>query len=617
MDCPKNVIRDVCQTRDAYLWVATLNGLARFDGVHFTVFDHTTSPGIESNRFTSLFQDIDGDLWLGTESSGIAHYHRGVFTTYTTIQGLPYNAVSGTTGDASGHLWVLSHDRIMEWKPGSARFVDVTPKDLPKIPFNTYHWEGGGFWAADKTSLHCFDGGGFVTYPIPSWMQGHSIWGVAREQNGTLWVETLDGMKARVTGGELDRAPREPSISYSKEQGLADRDVYPIYQDRAGAVWIDAWHQGVSRFEGGKFTNYGVKDGLASALVTSFAEDRQGRLWIASHAGLNIFEGGRFRAGAGPSIPTHATVEAIHGEPDGTLWFGTSEGLVRYQDGVSKLFTFEDGLAGDDVRVIVDGAAGDMWIGGYHGLTRLLHGEFRHWTENEGLPSNTVRAIYPDRDGAVWIGTYDAGLARFKDGRFTRYTTHEGLFDNGVFQILEDSRGNLWMSCNRGIYRVRKAELNEFAAGKRTAIESVAYGRGDGMLNVECNGGTSPAGAKTRDGKLWFPTQDGVAVIDPDVIPSNRRPPPVVIESVLLNHSPASLERALRITPDKPRLRSEVATVRSGDPLRAQVFSSKFARGETIPRLASLWSDEQVMKSPTASPQPPCICGTALAAWLH
>jgi signal transduction histidine kinase len=224
---------------------------------------------------------------------------------------------------------------------------------------------------------------------------------------------------------------------------------------------------------------------------------------------------------------------------------------VRYQDSVSKLFTFEDGLAGDDVRVIVDGAAGDMWIGGYHGLTRLLHGEFRHWTENEGLPSNTIRAIYPDHEGAVWIGTYDAGLARFKDGRFTRYTTHEGLFDNGVFQILEDSRGNLWMSCNHGIYRVSKAELNEFAAGKRAAIESVAYGRGDGMLNVECNGGTSPAGAKTRDGKLWFPTQDGVAVIDPDAIPSNRRPPPVVIESVLLNHSPASLERALRITPDK------------------------------------------------------------------
>jgi hypothetical protein len=147
---PQNVIRDVCQTRDGYLWVATLNGLARFDGVRFTVFDHTNSPGIESNRFTSLFQDIDGDLWLGTESSGVTHYHRGVFTTYTTIQGLPYNAVSGTTGDASGHLWVLSHDRIMEWKQGSARFVDVTPKDLPKIPFEPYHWEGGGFWAADS-----------------------------------------------------------------------------------------------------------------------------------------------------------------------------------------------------------------------------------------------------------------------------------------------------------------------------------------------------------------------------------------------------------------------------------------------------------------------------------
>jgi streptogramin lyase len=218
---------------------------------------------------------------------------------------------------------------------------------------------------------------------------------------------------------------------------------------------------------------------------------------------------------------------------------------------VSKLLTDQDGLAGEDVRVIMDGSAGDLWIGGYGGLTRLRAGQFKRWTERDGLPSDMVRALYRDSDGIIWIGTYDGGLGRFQDGKFTRYTTSEGLFNNGVFQILEDARGNFWMSSNRGIYRVSKRDLNEFAAGAHTGITSVAYGRSDGMLNVECNGGFSPAGVKARDGKLWFPTQDGVAVIDPEAVPSNRRPPPVVIESFLLDRVPTPLAGSLRIAPDK------------------------------------------------------------------
>ncbi len=108
--------------------------------------------------------------------------------------------------------------------------------------------------------------------------------------------------------------------------------------------------------------------------------------------------------------------------------------------------------------------------------------------------------------------------------RFTTYRTRAGLFNNGVFQILEDHRGNLWMSSNQGIYRVRKPELNDFAEGKRNAITSIAYGKSDGMLNVECNGNRSPAGIMARDGKLWFPTQDGAAVIDPEVVRTNPQP---------------------------------------------------------------------------------------------
>ena len=74
-----------------------------------------------------------------------------------------------------------------------------------------------------------------------------------------------------------------------------------------------------------------------------------------------------------------------------------------------------------------------------------------------------MRTIYEDAEGTLWIGTYDDGLSRFRDGKFFNYRTEQGLYNNGVFQILEDRRGNFWISCNKGIYRVSRRELNELA----------------------------------------------------------------------------------------------------------------------------------------------------------
>jgi ligand-binding sensor domain-containing protein len=123
---------------------------------------------------------------------------------------------------------------------------------------------------------------------------------------------------------------------------------------------------------------------------------------------------------------------------------------------------------------------------------------FPPFTENDGLASNKVRAIFEDAQGTFWIGTYDGGLSRLRDGKFVNYNTQNGLYSNGVFQILEDGRGWFWMSSNQGIYRVSREQLEDFAAGKTATITSTAFGKSDGMLNAECNGGRQPAGIKTR-----------------------------------------------------------------------------------------------------------------------
>jgi signal transduction histidine kinase/ligand-binding sensor domain-containing protein len=609
---PQNIITGIHQTRDGYLWIATLDGLARFDGMRFTVFNKANSPGIESNRFTSLYADGQGHLWLGTETGAITRFTRDRFITYSTAHGLPQSFIRGFTSDHTGRLWVLSGDTIVQWEPAREGFVRV---EGPQAAggYRTLAWgDRGGFWGVDRMGVRRFVGGVWELHPLPPpLLTDASVLG--EEQDGTLWVSTPNGRFARIAGigpdlarqlhwrapsgkswtvdvgpglrrsltlpspmgrqtvaptvlfedadgnlwigtdgNGLYRVQRQHVTVYSEAQGLVGRNVYPVLQDRAGAMWIGAWSGGLSRYQNGRFTNYTAREGLAPGGVTALHEDVRGRLWVATLHGLQTLEDGRFTTLDAGVLPAGATVQVIHQDRAGAVWLGTDRGLVRLVDGAATLLMKRDGLATDNVRVIIEASAGGLWIGGYGGLTLFRDGRFAAWTDADGLPGTTVRALHEDNHGVLWIGTYDTGLVRFAGGRFTRYGTREGLFNDGVFQILDDGRGFFWMSSNRGISRVSRQELEAVAAGERDGIVSIAYGTSDGMLNVECNGGLWPAGTRARDGTLWFPTQNGMAVIDPASVTTNPRPPPVVIESLLLDREPASVaaDRPVSILPD-------------------------------------------------------------------
>jgi len=103
---PQNSVTSILQTQDGYLWLGTLGGLARFDGVEFTVFNTVNTVGIKSDRVRALHEDAAGDLWIGTEHGGLIRYHRGVFTNYSLHEGLPSTSVLSITGDRSGDLWI-------------------------------------------------------------------------------------------------------------------------------------------------------------------------------------------------------------------------------------------------------------------------------------------------------------------------------------------------------------------------------------------------------------------------------------------------------------------------------------------------------------------------------
>ena len=336
----------------------------------------------------------------------------------------------------------------------------------------------------------------------------------------------------------------------STKDGLAANNIYPILEDRDGGVWVGAW-PGLNRYKDGKFAAVVMPDGKPYDRPSALFQDSDGHVWVGTYGG----GARRLEVGAHPAVnakivlPEGVVVHVIHQDRASAMWFGTAAGLIKLENGVFTVSTVREGLPHNRVTAIRETRDGALWCGTRGGLARLKDGRFTSYLQADGLSGEHVRTIYEDVEGVLWIGTYDGGLTRIKDGVFTRYTTKDGLFDYGVFQILEDGRGDFWISCNRGIYRVSRRELNDFAEGRVNSITSVAYGKRDGLVNLECNGGNQPAGVRTRDGHLWFPTQGGVAVIDPERVETSRQPPPVLVEQVVVNNEASVLRGSVRILP--------------------------------------------------------------------
>jgi signal transduction histidine kinase/streptogramin lyase len=268
--------------------------------------------------------------------------------------------------------------------------------------------------------------------------------------------------------------------------------------------------------------------------------DHQNALWAGSSGDfLARFREDRWEP---VDIPPHlkhsAYLRALWQDREGRIWIGTDTEAVRLDGTGWKSFSTTDGMSNGDVRLFYEDRQGDMWFGTYGGgLNRLKDGTIKAFPTPRGRHNNCAWWIHEDSDGVFWVGT-EEGLNRFEpwNGRSITFTTEQGLGENVVNNIQEDSSGYLWLSGLRGIYRVSRAQLNAEAAKERPRVQVLALGEADGMLTSECNGGDNqPGGLTGRDGRIWFPTKQGVVVIDPKEFRRNEVQPPVVIEQVKAN----------------------------------------------------------------------------------
>ena len=526
------------------LWVTWVGSMTRFDGQRFV----NMGPEHFANRVAAPPMARYFDVWWTQDSIGLQVLVKGRVQTVSVPSELNGTEITGVIADRRGNLWMRTRGAgVLKVSDGRLRRYTTRDGMPTNDPDGAVH-EGhdGQLWVEDHDNLYRIKNGKAELFKLP----GARISGLRSflvDDEGSVWLGT--------TASGLHRF-FEASVSvHAERDGVLLMGAYTILADRTGAIWIGS--NGLKRYAKGRFTSSWSTAGSSPDQVTSIYEDRAGTLWVGTTGGLRYSRSGRFTRYDDPSGFLKGSTSAIHEDRSGAFWFATDSGLVRSTGGRFTRYTTAEGLSHDRITALFEDRRDALWIGTMQGLTRLKNGAFTTYREQDGFIGSWVRAFHEDSDGILWVGTYDGGLYRLANERLTRFTRNEGLHDNGVFQILEDADGFFWMGSNRGISRISRRELTDVAEGRRRTVTPMVFGASDGLSSVEVNGGRQPSGLKTADGKLWFPTMGGVAVIDPAAIRIKTKPPTAIVEAVRLNGDRVDFTGEIRVPPSARALEIE------------------------------------------------------------
>jgi len=577
------------------LWIGSDDGLFSHRDGTFQRWDRRL--GLEHSRILALAPGRAGGIWIGTYGGGLGRLRDDQLRIWTTADGLPDNSIWELLEDSAGVLWYAPSAGGLELLEDGEFVHHELGEGFREVGIWAFLEDRrGNLWIGGNNGLHRRRQESIRTVDAGTDLASPYVTTLLEDRDGNLWVGTGEGGLHRL---RIDATGKFRIQHFGVDDGLLSNDVAVLFEDREGNLWIGTQSGGLDVLKDGLFSFLRLSGRQADDFwATSAYQDAEGTIWVATRAnGLLAVrpDGGIDRLTTIDGLPTNR-LWCVLGDRRSNLWIGTSgRGLVRLRDGEIRNFTSAQGLPNDVVFGLHEGRDGTLWIATNGGLGRLRGEELDGLTVDDGLSSNLIRALHEDRLGNLWIGTSGGGLNRLRDGEFSRFgpeqglegghvwslhedargvlwigtsaglfrwqdgrivgvKAHHGLPDDSVNMIATDDAGDLWLGTWRGIQRVRRRQLEEFFAGRRDSVLSLGYGRGDGVRNAECHGGIQPAVWKSRDGRLWFPTTRGLAVVEPSVVAEPPASPRAVIEGLDFDGTAAGLEERVVVPPTVRRL---------------------------------------------------------------
>lgn len=470
--------REVYVDPNKDLWVAGIGGVVIRHGASFrSVIPAAELRGV---AITEMIKTHDS-LWLGTEQA-LIQLKDGKVHRYTTQDGLPSNIVRAMLEDHDGNLWVGTFGGISRFENG--HFIAAQPSDSEArgTVWELFEDRERNLWVGAQGSLSRFHDGPFTVFGKPEGLPSNSPMAVHEDKQGRLWIAYLDR-------GVAQFGANSP-ITITTADGLPSNEVYRVRDGANGSLLI-AGAGGLSIWSPGKVVNHKMPDPFGRSAVNDALIDSSGRLWAGAPGGLFRYENGTWQP---PAHKLFGHVTALSEAPDHSIWASTFfRGVWHVEDGKARLYTTADGLGGNEVRSL-------LW----------------------------------DSEGTLWIGAFDGGLTSYRDGVFHHFRTSDGLLSDNVARVEDDGQGSLWLSTTRGICRVSKQQLQDLAAGRIHRLTPHNYGLAHGLRSTHLaqSNPTGGGGTRTRDGRLWFTSVNGLVMVNPATDLAESDPPAVPITRI-------------------------------------------------------------------------------------
>jgi ligand-binding sensor domain-containing protein/signal transduction histidine kinase len=510
---PQSAVIALTQTRDGYLWLGTLNGLVRFDGLQFTVFDERNTPGLMSGPVVKLFEDSRGNLWVSTESAGVLLVREGrVVNLNIGVEGRE-GRVTSICEDPLGAVWLYAASghlaRYQDGRVEVAMLGSEAPSTCRALmvenPVGPSARAGSPvLWVGMDWKLY---GLGLGTNVTAGQLPPVVFERVVRKLDGLL--ASREGGHWQLLNGRIQKVLGERVQDFAPYAWTWATPVNSLCEDQRGNLVVGTGGEGIFWFNpDGSFTHLtNAIDGLSFNTVLSLCLDREGNVWAGTDGGgLNRIKQEFFDV-----VPPSAglVVKSVWPGAGGGLWIGyNNERIDFYAGDENRRFTDSQGLIDLNVRSVFVDHRQRVWAGTMgRGLLQLQNGLFLPAAESEFLRRDReISAIYEDRKKRLWVGTQD-GLACWEGQRWSKlFTTRDGLSGNVVKAIAEDPQGNLWVGTQgAGLTLLHLAAANGDSAMPEI-VGSRQFNRTNGLPSDNVSAlFTDPAGV------LWVGTASGLA----------------------------------------------------------------------------------------------------------